>query len=192
MLCNFAWVRYLCDGELAETLCGEPDFMAPEVVRASGHGFAADWWALGVRLYYMITGASPWSMGMGLVQNEISTFQSITAHEHGNIRLRGPRSAVGVQQDLCNALLHPDPSRRLVKGDDLQHLFAHKFFDGIDADGLEAGTFPSPLLQGAEKQMEQAIGRARDPADRISTEPCDDALYLADGDANRFADIFIQ
>ena len=83
ILINFNWARRLREGEAAETLCGEPDYMAPEVVRASGHGMAADWWGLGVRLYWMVTGASPWSMGMGIVQNEISTFQSITAHQPG-------------------------------------------------------------------------------------------------------------
>ena len=88
ILINFNWSRRLRDGEAAETLCGEPDYMAPEVVRASGHGMAADWWGLGVRLYWMVTGASPWSMGMGLVQNEISTFQSITAHQPGGLRAR--------------------------------------------------------------------------------------------------------
>ena len=57
MLCNFANTRRLRPGEEAHTLCGDPDLMAPEVVRASGHGAAADWWSLGVRLHLMVAGA---------------------------------------------------------------------------------------------------------------------------------------
>lgn len=42
------------------SFCGTPEYLAPEVLNRSGHGFAADWWTLGMLAYELLTGLPPW------------------------------------------------------------------------------------------------------------------------------------
>jgi len=44
----------------ARSICGTPEYMAPEVLNKVGHGQAVDWWGLGMILYEMLTGLPPW------------------------------------------------------------------------------------------------------------------------------------
>ncbi|KAF0932343.1 hypothetical protein E2562_010290 [Oryza meyeriana var. granulata] len=57
-LVDFRFAKKL-EGERTYTICGIADSLAPEIVLGRGHGFSADWWALGVLIYFMLQSDMP-------------------------------------------------------------------------------------------------------------------------------------
>lgn len=57
---DFGFAKRIPDNKTF-TLCGTPEYIAPEVLMNAGHGKGVDWWALGVLTYEMLSGVSPFS-----------------------------------------------------------------------------------------------------------------------------------
>lgn len=108
---------------------GTEEYVAPEVVRGDGHEFAVDWWALGVLVYEMAFGRTPFR---GRSRRE--TFRNVLLREPGfpaDVRRRWPDLT-----GLVSRLLDKDPATRLGFSGGADEVRAHPFFARVAWDLL--------------------------------------------------------
>ncbi|CAO2587135.1 Ribosomal protein S6 kinase alpha-5 [Lemmus lemmus] len=130
------------ESERAYSFCGTIEYMAPDIVRGgdSGHDKAVDWWSLGVLMYELLTGASPFTVdGEKNSQAEIS--RRILKSEPPY-----PQEMSALAKDLLQRLLMKDPKKRLGCGPrDAEEIKEHLFFEKINWDDLAAKKVPAPF-----------------------------------------------
>ncbi|KAL7155261.1 hypothetical protein ABFS83_03G063100 [Erythranthe nasuta] len=118
---------------------GTPDYLAPEILLGSEHGYASDWWSVGIILFEFITGVPPFN-----AEHPENIFDNIL-----NRKIPWPSVPTEMSydtQNLIDRLLVHDPDGRLgAKG--ASEVKAHSFFSGVDWDNLtlqKAAFVPQP------------------------------------------------
>ncbi|KAH7297872.1 hypothetical protein KP509_25G016500 [Ceratopteris richardii] len=109
------------------TLCGTPDYLAPEIILAKGHGKAVDWWTLGVLIYEMLAGVAPFAD-----DDASATYQKIL---DGKIIF--PRYFSRSAKDLIRKLLTADLTKRIgCLKDGVREIKHHPWFSNVKWDNV--------------------------------------------------------
>nr|KYP71141.1 Serine/threonine-protein kinase OXI1 [Cajanus cajan] len=126
------------DGERSNSFVGTEEYVSPEVVRGDGHEFAVDWWALGILIYEMLYGTTPFKG-----KNRKETFRNVLTKSPEFVGKRTPLT------DLIERLLMKDPTRRLGYTRGAAEIKEHSFFRGVRWDLLTEVVRP-PFIPSRE------------------------------------------
>lgn len=165
------------------TLCGTPDYMAPEIMTNIGYGKSADYWALGTIIFEMLTGLPPF-FDEGTGGGAAATIQNV---------LNGKYSTDGLSEeaaDIIGGLLTREVGHRLgCTAAGAAEVVAHRWFRSVAWDSLGPGVpggpcghFKLAAADGGADPLDTSAFDDYQPFDEIS--PPD---RLPDADQHLFA-----
>ena len=136
-LTDFGLSKILEDeDDKAFTLCGTPQYLAPEVLLKKGYDKMVDWWSLGCVMYEMLMGRLPFAIKRGMINLKI--------YEK---KIDFPRKISNEARDLIEKFLVVNPTERLGYGpngtDDIKN---HPFFNGVDWDLAIQKKYKPPFI----------------------------------------------
>ena len=131
--------------EKAFTMCGTPQYLAPEILSKEGYDYSVDWWSLGCVMYEMLVGKPPFQIRKGsylspeLYQQEITLPDYITQEE----------------KDFISQLLIVDPKKRLGYGKEgAKKIKEHPYFEGINWEEAWERKLNPPLIPSLSSETD--------------------------------------
>lgn len=137
-LCDFGLSKAnLTKNATTNTFCGTTEYLAPEVLLdETGYTKMVDFWSLGVLVFEMCCGWSPF-------------YAEDTQQMYKNIafgKVRFPRDTLSTEgRNFVKGLLNRNPKHRLGANDDAEELKRHPFFDDIEWDALKNKLITPPF-----------------------------------------------
>ena len=137
-LCDFGLSKAnLSQGDTTNTFCGTTEYLAPEVLLdEQGYTKMVDFWSLGVLVFEMCCGWSPF-------------YAEDTQQMYKNIafgKVRFPRDALSTEgRNFVKGLLNRNPNHRLGAKGDADELMAHPFFADVDWEALSRKDIKPPF-----------------------------------------------
>ncbi|XP_020644866.3 ribosomal protein S6 kinase alpha-3 isoform X1 [Pogona vitticeps] len=158
-ICDFGFAKQLrAENGLLMTPCYTANFVAPEVLKRQGYDAACDIWSLGVLLYTMLTGYTPFANGPDDTPEEI-----LARIGSGKFSLSGGywNSVSDTAKDLVSKMLHVDPHQRLTAAQVLRHPWI-VHCDQLPQFQLNRQDAPH-LVKGAMAATYSALNRNQSP-----------------------------
>ena len=129
-LTDFGWSNYMDNFIRRNTMCGTPLYLPPEMIGQFGHDETADIWCIGVLIFELITGTTPFE------GNDMET----VAHNISKLRITWPPNMDPDAKDLCSKILKLNGKDRLS----IEKILSHKFFSKYFPNAVKELIKPDP------------------------------------------------
>ena len=139
---DYGLAKMLKNDELAMSYCGTPEYLAPEMISHAGHDKTVDWWAVGILIYEMLIGVTPFFNRNRQVLMSKIKHSKIVFPDRKTYKIQYSDEIV----DVISKLLRKDKGTRLGAKDDAAEILAHPWFKEIDIDSLMKKTMAPPFM----------------------------------------------
>ncbi|CAM9614196.1 unnamed protein product [Ectocarpus sp. 6 AP-2014] len=134
----------------SHTMCGTPEYLAPEFIFNKGHDQSADLWALGVLMFELVEARTPFVLP-GSEQDVAQLFTNIACVKKKGVDFPDDfdeNAGGGAEcRDVISGMLAFEPGDRLGNhADGMNDVKMHAMFSGLDWDKLEAKSIPAPWV----------------------------------------------
>ena len=141
---DYGLAKMLTSDELATSYCGTPEYLAPEMISHAGHDKTVDWWAVGILIYEMLIGVTPFFNKNRQVLMSKIKHSRIVFPDRRTYRIQYSDEVV----DLISGLLKKNKDERLGSSSDYREILAHPWFASIDIEALERFEITAPIIPG--------------------------------------------
>lgn len=139
---DFGLAKILKNEEETMTYCGTPEYLAPEVISHKGHHKSVDWWAVGILIYEMMIGVTPfYNKNRNMMLSKIQ-FAKIVFPDKTKYKIDYSDEV----QDLICRLLVKDKDERLGTEGDMDEILKHDWFKDVDVEGILNKTVEPPFV----------------------------------------------
>jgi len=147
---DFGFAKILPGSQKTYTLCGTPEYLAPEIITQRGYSKIVDIWAFGILCYEMIAGFSPFVDFHN--NDQMVLFRNIMGG-----RLSFPKRFDPVCADYVQKILVRDPLLRLGSSKNgFNDLMEHQWFQGIDWAALLNKELRAPWLPTLKSEIDSS------------------------------------
>ncbi len=119
--------------DLTNSYCGTPEYLSPEMIIGNGHDHTVDWWTLGIVLYELLIGITPFFHRNPQRQLFLIQECPVAFPDKAKMGLDISQTA----KDIIRKLLDKDKAKRLGAKGDVDEILAHPFFEGLDIEKLK-------------------------------------------------------
>ena len=158
-LCDFGSSARMLGTEKETNFAGSPEYASPEMITYGGHTFMCDWWSLGILIYELLYGKTPFfNLDKERMYDLINT-GSISYPKFIQIENEDKPRNYKVSDDaksLINKLLEKDPGARLGRKG-LNEIKKHPFFSGISFSDLKKKKVKPPFKPNIAKNIDETL-----------------------------------